>query len=110
MYFSSIPKSFAVSNICLKCKFCSYDVTYSALSKLYVFTLYNIAAKSLVAYVEEPFDFSIIIGVLIPAFSRSTIFAPSDSSNFPDCSNFSYNFWHFICIKCFSIPRVKTTS
>ena len=32
VYFSSNPKYLAVANTCLKCKICSYDVTYIALS------------------------------------------------------------------------------
>ena len=89
VYFSSNPKSFATSNTCLKCSTCSYDVTYSALSKSYVLALYNIAAKSLVAYVVEPFDFSIIHGVFIPLSSKLIIFAPCDSISFPVFSNIS---------------------
>ena len=65
-YFSSNPKYLAVAKTCLKCNTCSYEVTYNALSKLYVLARYKIAAKSLVAYVLEPFDFTIIHGVFIP--------------------------------------------
>ena len=89
VYFSSIPNNFAVSNTCLKCKFCSYDTTYKALSKSYVLDLYKIAARSRVAYVVESFDFFIIIGVFIPLSSKLIIFAPCDSSNLPVFSNMS---------------------
>ena len=89
VYFSSKPNNLATSKICLKCNTCSYDVTYNALSKSYVLALYKIAAKSLVAYVEEPLLFSIIHGVFIPLSSKSIIFAPCDSISFPVFSNIS---------------------
>lgn len=79
----SIPSNFATSNTCLKCSTCSYEVKYKALSKSYVLALYKIAAKSLVAYVVEPLDFSIIHGVFIPLSSKSIIFAPCDEISFP---------------------------
>ena len=47
------------------------------------------AAKSLVAYVVEPFDFSIIHGVFIPLSSKSIILAPCDSTNLPVFCNMS---------------------
>ena len=39
VYFSSIPRYLAVANTCLKCKACSYEVKYKALSKSYVLAL-----------------------------------------------------------------------
>ena len=83
VYFSSKPSNLATSNTCLKCSTCSYEVIYNALSKSYVRALYIIAAKSLVAYVDEPLLFSIMHGVFIPLSSKSIILAPSDSTNFP---------------------------
>ena len=59
------------------------------MSKSYFFARYIIAAKSLVAYIEEPLDFCIIHGVSIPSSSKSTILAPCESVNFPSFSNIS---------------------
>ena len=86
-YFSS-TRYLATANICLKCRFCSYATTYKHLSKSYVFALYIIAAKSLVAYIDEPFAFCIKHGVFIPTSVKSTIFAPSESVNTPFSSSF----------------------